>query len=267
MLEKASQPAPRHLGFVPIRSEAAVPPLALIIRLDADTSELMKGNQDVADSLILRVEGLDKVKAILKKLDKLPETLPWGVQSQEIEMEQLDALGEAGCDFLVFGIDATPAPVLNEEDIAKVLSIDTSVEEQFLRVLEDMPTDSIIIETEPGECLSVRDLIAYRSILYAVTKPVMVRTRIDLEEGELLALQNVGILGIIVQPRTSKEMKQVVDLRKVIEGLPPREEGDKGRVDALVPPSGQGIEASLQEEEEEEDSPLGLALRINQQPI
>lgn len=38
----------------------------------------MKGTQDVADSLILRVEGLDKVKALLKKLGKLPETLPWG---------------------------------------------------------------------------------------------------------------------------------------------------------------------------------------------
>lgn len=251
-LEKASQPAPRQMGFVPIRSEAAVPPLSLIVRLDADTAELIKGTQDVADSLIIRVEGLDKVKAVLKKLGKLPETLPWGVQSRNIEMEQLDALGEAGCDFLVFRIDATPAPVLNEEDIAKVLSIDTSVEEQFLRILDDMPTDSIIIEAEPGEHLTVRELMLYRSILCTVTKPVMVHTRIDLDEGELLALQNVGVLGIIVQPRTSKEMKQVAGLRKVIEGLPPREEVDSSRVGALLPQSGGGIEASLPEEEEED---------------
>jgi hypothetical protein len=250
-LEKASQPAPKQMGFVPIHSEAAVPPLALIIRLDADTSQLMKGTKDVADSLILQVEGLDKVKPVLKKLGKLPETLSWGVQSQKIEMEQLDALGEAGCDFLVFGIDATPAPVLNEEDIAKVLSIDTSVEEQFLRILDDMPTDSIIIEAEPGERLTVRELMVYRSILCAVTKPVMIHTRLDLEEGELLALQNVGILGIIVEPRTSKEMKQVADLRKAIEGLPPREEVDRSRVDALLPSSGHAIEASLPEEDEE----------------
>ncbi|MCH8086684.1 MAG: hypothetical protein IIC81_02405, partial [Chloroflexi bacterium] len=250
-LEKASQPAPKQMGFIPMPSEAAVPPLALIIRLDADSPQLMKGTQNVADCLILRVEGLDKVKAVLKKLGKLPETLPWGVQSQKIEMDQLDALGEAGCDFLVFGIDGTPASVLNEEDIAKVLSIDTSVEEQFLRVLDDMPTDSIIIETEPGERLSVRELMVYRSILCAVSKPVMVRTRIDLEEGELLALQNAGFLGIIVEPRTSKEMKQVAGLRKAIEGLPPREEVARSRIDALLPPPGHAIEASLPEEDEE----------------
>ncbi|MEE9198318.1 MAG: hypothetical protein V3U26_00820, partial [Dehalococcoidia bacterium] len=76
--------------------------------------------------------------------------------------------------------------------------------------------------------------------------PVLVRVPLGLSEGELTALQNAGIAGIVVEPRTASDMKQVSRLRKAIESLPPREAGETPRIEALVPPAS----SALADEEE-----------------
>ena len=180
------------------------------------------------DAAILRVSQLNNNKGVIKDMGKLPESFPWGVQVDAIRPEEAEPLRKAGCDYLVFGIEGVPATVLNEENIGKVLSIGLSLDDALMRVLEDMPTDAIIIESYPEEKLTVKGLMAYRSVVAYVSKPVLSLAPLDIDEGDLMALQNVGIIGVVVEPRSAGDMRQVSKLRKAIESLPPREVGEKG---------------------------------------
>ena len=239
-LEMASQPAPKRMGFVTSAAEAATPPLVLVIRLDADSAGLIKDTSDSADAVILQTNSVDKNKTPFKDLGKLQDSIPWGVQINGMSLEAVGSVRDAGCDYLVFGIEDTPAAVLNEENIGKVLSIGLSLEDYLMRVLEDTPTDAVVIEVEPPERLTVKDLMAYRSILSCVSKPVLVRTGMGIQEEELAALQNAGISGIVVEPRNGRDMKLVSKIRKAIEALPPREAGEPRRVETLLAQSSPG---------------------------
>ncbi|MFQ5875645.1 MAG: hypothetical protein ACE5JL_17855 [Dehalococcoidia bacterium] len=234
-LEQLAHPAPRRLGFAVSRDEAKASPLLLVVRLESDSSKLIKESQEPADAAILRVSNIDSKKSPIKDITSLKDGIPWGVQAEVVRMEEVEGLRQAGCDYLVFGIKDTPGCVLNEENIGKILSIEVSLEEQLMRVLEEMPTDAIFIEFQPEPSLTVKGLMTYRSVISYVSKPVIALVSLDLQDAELTALQNVGVVGIVVEPHTPEDMKKVSKLRKAIESLPPREPGEKSTVSAIVP--------------------------------
>ena len=251
-LDKASQLPPRRMGFVSSTTESASPPLVLIVRVDASSKVSIKDTSEHADSIIVRVAEVKDAESLSKQLAKLPDTLGWGVQAEVIKADQVGGLTENGCDFIVLRVEGTPVSVLNEENVTKVLSVDDDMEEQFLRVLEDVPTDSLLIETQPKEGLTIKDLMSYRSVLSCVSKPVMVCISANLTEGELTALQNVGVIGVLVDAKTAKDVKQLAGLRKVIEALPPREDGDRRRVESLATKLGSGVGQSISDPDDDE---------------
>ena len=252
-LEQVAHPAPRRLGFAISRDEAKSSSLVLVVRLESDSSKLIKESQKSADAAILRVSRIDSKKGSIKEMASVKDGIPWGVQAEVVRMEEVEGLRQAGCDYLVFGIEGTPGGVLNEENMGKVLSIEVSLEEQLMRVLEEMPADVIFIESQPESVITVKGLMAYRSVISYVSKPVLTLSSLDLEHAELSALQNVGVVGIVVEPRTSGDMKKVAKLRKTIESLPPREPGEKGTVSAIVPQTAPGPALAESMPDEEDD--------------
>ncbi|MFQ5934556.1 MAG: hypothetical protein ACE5KI_07935 [Dehalococcoidia bacterium] len=250
-LEQAARPAPRRLGFAIARDEGQAPSMILIVRLDNSSAKLIKSTSESAHTVILQVDQGDRKKTPVKDLAKLPENFPWGLQAEAVQPEAMASLREAGCDYLVFGIEDTPGRVLNEENIGKVLSIDMTLEEQLMRVLEEMPTDAIFIDSEPKTNFTVKVLMEYRSVIAYVSKPVLLLAPLDLSDADLTALQNVGVIGLVVEPRTADDMKKVTKLRKAIDSLPPRESGEKERVNTLLPHTAPGptLAESMPDEE------------------
>ena len=247
---KASQPTPRRMGFAIHRDEEKVPSMVLVLRLEDNGGRLLKKAHQEADATILSVTQLPLKKDLRKDVEKLPESYPWGVQAEAIQPKEIETLRKAGCDYLVFGIEGTPAPVLNEESIGKVLLIDTSLDETLMRVLDEVPTDAIFIDSDPEDSLTIKGLMFYRSMVSYVSKPVLIRVPLSLSEEELKALGNAGIAGIVLEPRNAGDIKQVTRLRKVIESLPPREAEEEPRVETLVPQSAIGEIEPLPDEDE-----------------
>ena len=123
--------------------------------------------------------------------------------------------------------------MLNEENVTKVLSVSTSIEEAYLRILEDVPIDCLLIEHEANGDLMISDLMTLRSILTAVSKPCLVQVRPGLTDGDLSALRHVGAMGVVVDVKSKKEASELPRLREAIDALPPREEDERRQVESL----------------------------------
>ena len=228
-LDKAGQPAPRRMGFVSSSTHTPVPPLVLIVRLDASAKASIAKATTPADCVIVKTGGAEQAAAP----EGLPESGVWGVEAPGIGVEDVSGLGEKGSDFLVLNAEDSPGALLNEENVTKVLSVSTSIEEVYLRILEDVPIDCVLIENEVEGEMMISDLMTIRSILTAVSKPCLVRVRSGLTEGELSALRHVGVMGVVVDVNSKKDASELPRLREAIDTLPPREEDERRQVESL----------------------------------
>lgn len=227
-LDKAGQPAPRRMGFVASSTHTPAPPLLLIARLESSGGAL-GGVTESADCVIMKADGADQAAAP----EGLPEEGVWGAQVSGIRVEDLAALGEKGSDFVELDPESSPGALLNEENVTKVLTVSPSIEEAYLRILEDVPIDCVLIEHGVEEELMISDLMTLRSIMTAVSKPSLVQVRSGLTEGDLSALRHVGAMGIVVDVTTEADAAELSRLRDAIDALPPREEEERRQVESL----------------------------------
>ncbi len=228
-LDKAGQPAPRRMGFVSSTTHTPVPPMVLVVRLDASAGKSVAGATGPAGCVIVKADSAGQIAAP----DGLDESGVWGVQAPSMSVQDVSGVGEKGSDFLVLDAENSPGALLNEENVTKVLSVSPSIEEAYLRILEDVPIDCVLIEHEAEGDLMISDLMTLRSILTAVTKPCLVRVRPGLTEGDLSALRHVGAMGVVVDVKSKKDASELPRLREAIDALPPREEEERRQVESL----------------------------------
>ena len=228
-LDKAGQPAPRRMGFVSSSTYTPVPPMILVVRLDASAGKSVAGAVGPADCVIVKADDAEQATAP----KGFSEEGVWGVQIPGISVEDVSGLGEKESDFVVLDADTSPGALLNEENVTKVLSVSSSIEEAYLRILEDVPIDCLFIEHGAEGDLMISDLMRLRSILTAVSKPCLVRVRPGLTDGELSALRHVGAMGVVVDVNSKKDAKELPRLREAIDALPPREEEERRQVESL----------------------------------
>ena len=238
-LDRASQPAPRRMGFVAADTSAPSAPLTLMARLASDSGVSLGDAGSQVDGVIVSASQAGDASAP----GDLSEETPWGVHAATLAQDEMGPLSEKGCDFFVLDAEGAPAALLNEENTAKLLSVKSSIDEAYLRVLEDVPVDCLLIEHDASGPLKITDLMNLRSVLTAVTKPSIVTVRPDLSEGDLAALRHVGVIGVLVDVASDDDAAQLSRLRKEIDALPPREEDDRRQVESLggrgaAPPPG-----------------------------
>ena len=236
-LEQIAQPAQRRLGFATSQVETSTPPMALVLRFTDDSKGMVKNAPETADAVIVRANKSNSIKNTIKNTSDLDDAIPWGIHLNQASSGEIEELQKAGCDYLVFGTDDTQASILNHENIGKVLSLGLGLEERFMRILEDIPAEVMLLEVEDKSPLTLKQLMEYRTVLSSVSKPVLVTTPASLSEDDLTSLYNIGMVGIVIDAQTKGDLKQVPRLQKAIESLPPREEDDRGRIGAVLPHS------------------------------
>ena len=244
-LDKAGQPAPRRMGFVSSSTHTPVPPLVLIVRLDASAKASIAKATTPADCVIVKADGAEKVTAP----KGLPESGLWGVEAPGISVGDVSGVGEKGSDFLVLDSERSPGALLNEENVTKVLSVSPSIEEAYLRILEDVPIDCVMVEHPAEGELMISDLMTLRSILTAVSKPCLVRVRPGLTQGELSALRHVGAMGVVVDVNSKGDAAELPRLREAIDALPPREEEERRQVESLGSPLGHSPASNVHDDD------------------
>jgi hypothetical protein len=87
-----------------------------------------------------------------------------------------------------------------------------------------------------------------------VVKPLLVTAPLNLAPGELKALWEAGVDGLVVAAGDGELAARLKELRQSVSELPPRTSRKRGRAEALLPRvSGATGKVAEEEEEEEEE--------------
>ena len=251
-LGTAWQSPPVRMGFGPAAgSQIAAPQIVLVGRVLPKDLEKDPGLADIKADALLVCLGPSKNPLPNKAAQKLKKRL-WGGRLAKFSTTQVKKLMERGCDFIVFESMETEAAVLNEEDLGTIVTLNHDLGEEVTRSICELPVDAVLFSPAQRILpLTVEGLAKIQLVRGLTDKPFIVEAPTGLGQGDLEAIRNLGITGLIVDvPPKSK----FAEVGKAIDELPRRKTGPVQR-DALLPhtAAGHGEDVPFPGDEDDED--------------
>jgi hypothetical protein len=251
--QKASSGIAQPMGFRTARPAARVPRLLLIAGLQGALPDKPGDYIDGADAVLLRLAEAPGEKALRKMAGSL-DGIPLGLYLEDNSDGLSEKAGESGLDFVVFSTAGSVAAIPGDKKVGKVLEVDSAMDDSLLQAVNDLPVDAVLLADGPENGhLLWHQLMIFQHLANLIPKPLVIPTPIDFSAGELKALWDAGVDGVLVatdieKPGGFKELRQAID------GLPPRTGRKSGRTHALLPrPAGEGRPVTPPDEEEEEE--------------
>ncbi len=247
---KAAAPA---LGFRKSTEEAELPPLLLVADLTKASVKKLKSVVDSGiDAAVLNSENVDA--ASFKELSTSKGDVPLGLLAEEgSSQEKIQELIDAGCDFIVFGLQ-TPLEIINKEGLGKILKIEPSLTPGLLRAINELslPIDAVLIAGD-SSTVTIERLLTCQLFVGFLNKPVLINVNSSLTSSELSSLQGTGVKGLILPEGTP--LKVFTELKKTISSLPktPKHKTSAG---VLLPHISTQPETKKVEEEDEEEEDI-----------
>ena len=161
----------------------------------------------------------------------------------------------AGGDFMVFPASNPVSAISQDDKVGKILQIESSLSGDLLRTVNELPVDAVLATDEPEKeyPLTWRHLMLFQRLANLLTKPLLVSIPLKTTAGELEALWEAGVDGVVVAVRAGQPAGGVKALRQAIDSLtslPPRK---RGKTEALLPYTGGGTSTATDIEEDEEE--------------
>lgn len=147
----------------------------------------------------------------------------WGSEAPVASRDEVRALREAGGGFLVFDADITPAAALLEDEIGYLMRIDPAAPDTFLRAVETLPLDGLLVPSLDG-ALTVRRTLDLRRISSFTRKMLVLGVAPAIDPVDLEALRDCGVIGVVVEG-----LEAVTAVRAKVDALPPRRRPRDGR--------------------------------------
>lgn len=220
ILERAGQSDPSPIGFGGTsRGASSVPELVLIGQVS--------GNEMINDRSLLDAQ-VDGVLVVLdswskRSLDRIRSALKgktWGARANSISESQAKDLKDRGCDFIVFEADDTAAAVLNDDELGKIIAIDSELGGREARGIQRLSIDGVLLEQGDDLVpLTVRKLVGIQQSRGRIDLPFLVGTSSELGAADLEVLRNAGVQGLVVDLGSPDAVART---RDAIAGLPRR---------------------------------------------
>ena len=195
ILERIRDGESAPLGFAASRAQK-LPGIALVGLVLKSHAKGIKAAADASvDALLVSgAAGPDR----LKKLTQSVKT-PWGAQVSSLAEDDAQAYQDGGSDLLVFNLDGTAASALASEDIARILCVDTGIEETELRTIASLPVDAFLISMKSvAGPWTLRDLATLGFISRRVDKYILVEVSQSPGKKDLEALRDVGVSALVM---------------------------------------------------------------------
>lgn len=247
-MEQISRGTQVPLGFGVARPEK-VPGMALVGLIAGDYSSGVSAVAELAPDATLVAAGSD--------LSNPPASgLPWGVRAASMSQEDVKSYQESGCDLLAFPLEGTPVDAVASDEIARILCIDTGLEENELRAIMALPVDMLLVSMpEHSGPWTLSELAAVGTISRrAGDKYILLEVSQPPAGKELEVLRDIGVHGLVVDvgQLTSEAL---AGLKKGLLDMPKQRPGRQGRRNAIIPSSGflRPEEPDHEDEEEEDD--------------
>ena len=249
-LEKINRGSPARLGFSTASRTERTPSMALIGRLSQNYTQGAKRLAKVeADGALLDGGGLES---------KLPEaaaalgSIPWGIRADGLDGEGARELLEKGCDFFVVSPDKVTVEAVKDDRAAYLLVLPQDADERFLRAIEDLPVDAVIMSLgSPKSPLTLQHLITVCSVRSLFDKYLAVEAPVDLSSKEIEGLRDVGVDALVVDAARSSE-RTLGNLKEALLSAPRQRRSRSERVSPVLP-RGSYAEPSHSHEEDDED--------------
>jgi hypothetical protein len=252
-LDKIGRGASVSMGFGAAAREEKLPGIALLGKL----SGAVKSAQAASTLAKLGVDGAIiegmGIEEISKKLAQTLEHIPWGVSVTELKNGQVGNYRDQGCDFLAFGPKGALLEALEEDDTGYILSIDPDMDERYLRTIEDLPVDAVLLSMKSVEPpLTVQDLITISSVRGNFSKYLLLEVTGGFSANELEGLRGIGVDALVVEA-TTLSAKKLQELRDALLALPKRQRSRSPRASAVLPRGSFVLPGASAGEEEYDD--------------
>jgi len=174
-----------------------------------------------ADAGLLQMSGLSSGDKSLQKISQVVPDIPWGVWLRDIDRRGIKQIVKASSDFVIFSAANTSLAILQGDEVGKIVQVEASISEGLLRVVDDLPVDAVLIDSEREEqdFLTWQDLMIIRHFTALLTKPLLVCIPSDVTASELKALGEAGVSGVVVGVEVGQPAERINELRQIIDKL------------------------------------------------
>jgi hypothetical protein len=247
-LRSLSRSSTKPIGFHLSVPELKSPAMLLIAGLSGTKVDEAKIIADVSASAgLILDEGLN-TKIATQIIEALGD-IPLGVFVKGMSEEKIDELANLGCDYMAFDITMS-AKVLHKEGVGKFLVIEPSLDQGFVRAINNLDVDGVLIDSRDGDSfITVEHLLVCQRFVEILEKPVILIIPSLVTKAELTSLWQAGVVGMVTPPRQPPET--LAELEKMVGDLPGRARGRRAKADAKLPQYS-GFVAGEEDEEQEE---------------
>ncbi len=251
-LNQVSRVVPQSLGFRRAQPVSDKPKILLIASLAQASVNGLTDYVAGADAALLRIPKLSSRSKTVKEMSQAVPDIPWGGWLINIGKGGTKQMARAGCDFVVFPAANTPLALLQNDEIGKILEVESSVSEGLLRAVNELPIDAVLIAAEQeGEYfLTWHHLMLFQRFADLLTKHLLASIPSNVTANELQAIWEAGVDGVVIEVGVGQPTDRIKELRQVIDRLTFPSQRKRGKVEALLPHI--GSEASIVTEEDEE---------------
>jgi hypothetical protein len=212
---------PQPIGFRAIQPTLPKPKIQLVVSLAQEHAESLVGKVVGADAGLLRIFKSGKGAETIQKISQIIPDIPWGGWLQNGAQEAIEQMNKAGCDFIVFPAATTPLETIENAGGGNILEIESSTREGLLRAANELPIDAalISIEQKEGRNLTWQNLMLFQYFARLLTKPLLVCVPAKVTGGELKALWEAGVIGVVLEVGPEELQDNVKKLRQIIDKI------------------------------------------------
>ena len=242
--EPQAEMPPMGFGRAP---KTPKPRLLLVAKVNQDNVTRAAVLVEGADALLLAVEEAASGIKAFEKISRAVADIPSGILLEKNGGMKTSAA--AGVDFIAFPPE-TPLGIIEDEEVGKILVIETSMEKELLKVIGAMPLDAVLVSGEEMKRtpFTWHHSMLLRGIAALCGKPLLLSIAAETGRDELQMLWEAGIAGVVVEAKTEK----IKELRRIIDSLKPPSR-KKGKARAIVPLMREETPPVIEGEIEEEE--------------
>jgi hypothetical protein len=192
-----------------------------------------------------------KDREVMEVVEALGEA-PAGLYLRRMDGETAAHLAELGIDYAAFDPETALATTLLESKLGHVLSLESDLADVYLRTLEALPLDAILLRHWKGP-LTVRQQMELQRISGLARKPLILPVPPQVTAAELQMLREAAVIAVAVEGDNKAAFETLASLRKVIDELPSRRRRREEHGEAILPHIAEAAATASEEGEEEEE--------------
>jgi hypothetical protein len=225
------------MGFGAVRAEPRPTMLVGYFGTEADVSKA----RDAGADFVLVDARNGKIDAA--KLRGQAGDLPLGAWTSARDSAAARAMREGGLDFLVVAEDS-PAASMLDDDLGYVLALPSQPEEAFLRSLEPLSLEALLLHNVPSPLTVAGELELTRTGALA-RRPIICETSSGSSADDLQCLRAAGVVAVLT------DAGGLAKLKETVKALPQRKARREERAVVSLP---RGQAAVSDDDDDDDDS-------------